>query len=65
MAEIINLRQARKAKARSEEDAKAAENRRLHGRSKQEKQQSRNEASKLKLHLDGHKLNSSKSDDQE
>lgn len=65
MAEIINLRQARKAKTRSVKDAKAAENRRLHGRNKQEKQQSRNEASKLEQHLDGHKLNSSKSEDLE
>ncbi|HAT86490.1 DUF4169 family protein [Cohaesibacter gelatinilyticus] len=65
MAEIINLRQARKAKIRTEKDVKATENRRLHGRSKQEKQQSRNEASRLKQHLDGHRLNSANSDEPE
>lgn len=65
MAEIVNLRQARKAKLRTEKDIKAAENRHLHGRTKQEKQQSRNEVSKLKQHLDGHRLNSANSDEPE
>jgi ribosomal protein S2 len=60
MADIINLRQARKSKARSEKETKAAENRRLHGRTKQEKMQARQDAAKLNLHLDGHKLDTSK-----
>jgi hypothetical protein len=37
MAEIINLRAARKAKARGEKDAKAEENRVLFGRPKKAK----------------------------
>ena len=37
MAEIINLRDARKAKARSEKEAKAADNRIAFGRSKKAK----------------------------
>jgi hypothetical protein len=37
MADVINLRQARKQKARAEKDQKAAENRAQYGRSKHEK----------------------------
>ena len=37
MAEVINLRQARKQKARTEKEHKAAENRAQYGRSKHEK----------------------------
>jgi len=37
MAEIISFRKARKAKARAEKEAVAAENRASHGRSKAEK----------------------------
>ena len=37
MAEIVNLRKARKAKARAEKDAQAAENRIKFGRSKVER----------------------------
>ena len=37
MAEVINLRQARKQKARIEKEHKAAENRAQYGRSKHEK----------------------------
>jgi hypothetical protein len=44
MAEIINLRKARKAKARAENEAEAAENRAKFGRPKDERSQS--EASK-------------------
>ena len=36
-ADVINLRQARKQKARAEKDVKAAENRAKFGRSKHEK----------------------------
>lgn len=58
MADIINLRQARKAKNKVLKEEKAAENRRLHGRTKQEKQQARQDAEKLNRHLDGHKRTS-------
>ena len=37
MAEVINLRRARKAKARKTAESQAAENRRVHGLSKAEK----------------------------
>lgn len=37
MAEIINLRQARKARTRTEAEEKAAQNRASHGRSKAER----------------------------
>jgi hypothetical protein len=38
MAEIVNLNHARKAAARREESAKAAENRAKHGRSRAERE---------------------------
>jgi hypothetical protein len=55
MAEIINLRKARKAKARAEKDAAAAENREKFGRPKEER--NLNEASKdlLDRKLDAHR----------
>lgn len=55
MAEIVNLRQARKQKARAEKDRKAAENRVAFGRPKAERKL--NDASEqLSLkRLDGHK----------
>jgi Domain of unknown function (DUF4169) len=40
MAEIINLRQARKARARTDAEAQAARNRVTHGRAKAERQAS-------------------------
>ena len=55
MAEIINLRKARKAKARAEKDAQAAEKRAKFGRPKHER--SRSEAAKdlLDRKLDAHR----------
>ena len=41
MADIVNLRQARKQKARDEKTRVAEQNRALHGRSKAEKQRDR------------------------
>ena len=55
MAEIVNLRQARKARARLEKEAEAAANRIGFGRTKADK---RLEAAKKSLEaskLDGHK----------
>ena len=37
MADVVNLRQSRRQKARAEKEQKAAENRAQHGRSKHEK----------------------------
>ncbi|RWD60631.1 MAG: DUF4169 family protein, partial [Mesorhizobium sp.] len=41
MGEVINLRQARKQKARIEKQRLAGENRALHGRSKAERERDR------------------------
>ena len=55
MAEIINLRQARKAKARVGKEAEAAANRAKFGRTKAEKQLEATKASIESKRLDGHK----------
>ena len=55
MTEVINLKQVRKAKSRTEKDKKAEENRRIHGRTKAQKQKEEQEAERLSRHLDGHK----------
>ena len=55
MAEIINHRQARKAKARAEEADKAAANRAKFGRSKAEKQSEAAGKALQDARLDGHK----------
>ena len=44
MAEIVNLRQARKQKARAEKEARATENRASFGRTKAEKKLSRGQS---------------------
>lgn len=58
MAEIVNLRKARKAKARTEAEALAAENRVKFGRTKDEKRAT--EAAKA---LDQRRLESHRRDD--
>ena len=55
MAEIINLRRARKARDRAASEAEAAANRLSHGRSKAEKQATRAERERLERSLDGAK----------
>ena len=55
MAEIINLRQARKQKARAEKEARANENRIAFGRTKAEKNLSQAEQDLAKSRLDSHK----------
>lgn len=57
MAEIINLRQARKRKRRAEKDAQAETNRSLFGRTKSEKKLTEAEREKAQRELDAHKLN--------
>ncbi|MFL5158344.1 MAG: DUF4169 family protein [Microvirga sp.] len=57
MAEIINLRQARKQKARAEKEARANENRVAFGRTKAEKNLSQAEQDLAKNRLDSHKRN--------
>ncbi|MEO0381976.1 MAG: DUF4169 family protein [Pseudomonadota bacterium] len=57
MAEnVINLRQARKAKARVQKEKDAEENRVLHGCTKAAKQAEKSAKTKITKHLDDHKL---------
>lgn len=55
MADIVNLNQARKAKAKADDKARAAENRVRFGRTKGEKTLDATRAEKLKRDLDGAK----------
>jgi hypothetical protein len=55
MAEILNLNQARKAKARTDAQTRAAENRAKFGRTKADKALDAARADKLKRELDGAK----------
>jgi len=55
MAEILNLNQARKAKAKTDAKAKAAENRARFGRSKADKALDAARADRLQRDLDGAK----------
>lgn len=55
MAEIVNLRLARKRKARDDAAALAADNRARHGRTKAEKQRDLAERSAARSFLDGHR----------
>jgi hypothetical protein len=55
MAEILNLNKARKAKAKTDDKTRAAENRAKHGRSKIEKTLETARADKLRRDLDGAK----------
>jgi hypothetical protein len=57
MADVVNLRRARKAKARAEAGAQAAANRVTHGRSKAEKKLAQAEKETAERKLDGHKRN--------
>lgn len=56
MAEIINLKQKRKAKAHREKEKKAEENRQKFGRTKQEKQTEKLKSDLENRRLEGHKL---------
>ena len=55
MADIVNFNQARKAKAKADDKARAAENRAKFGRTKGEKALEAARADKLKRDLDGAK----------
>jgi hypothetical protein len=55
MAEIVNLRAARKRKAREDADRTAEANRALFGRSKSEKQRDRLEKDRARAFVDGHR----------
>jgi hypothetical protein len=55
MADVVNLNQARKAKAKADDKARATENRAKFGRSKAEKTLEAARAEKLRRDLDGAK----------
>jgi predicted secreted protein len=55
MAEIINLRQARKQKARADKEARADQNRITFGRTKAEKELTKAERDLTQRRLDSHK----------
>ena len=56
MAEIVNLRQARKDRARAAKDARAAKNRTQFGRTKAAKGEAEAERTRAETRLDGKKL---------
>ena len=56
MADIVNLRLARKARARADAQATAAANRVAHGRSRAEKQADRAEKARQEAVLDGARI---------
>ncbi len=56
MANIINLNKKRKANNRLAKEKKAAENRIKFGRTKKERQIAKQESERDGRHLDGHKL---------
>jgi hypothetical protein len=58
MAEIVNLRMARKARKREADQATAAQNRALSGRTKAQKQIDRTEQDRAARELDGHRRDS-------
>lgn len=55
MAEIVNLRRARKARGRAQKEAQAAENRLRFGASAAERRTGERERDKAERHLDGHR----------
>ncbi|MCG7508123.1 DUF4169 family protein [Mesorhizobium retamae] len=55
MAEVVNLRQFKKGKAREQRAATADQNRALHGRSKSEKQRDKMLAEKAERRIEGHR----------
>lgn len=55
MADIVNLRQARKQKARAEKERLAEQNRALHGRSRTERERDRLAADKSEKFVSGHR----------
>ncbi len=55
MAEVINLKQKRKASARTEKERQASENRVKFGRTKAERQKQKLLSEKAERLLDGHK----------
>lgn len=55
MGEVVNLRLARKRKARAEKEGAADRNRALYGRSKAERERTELESVRSRSFLDGHR----------
>lgn len=64
MAEIINLRRARKAKARAEADAEAEANRAKFGRTKAEREQGAAQEELVGKRLDAHRIEGGETDEE-
>lgn len=62
MADIVNLRQFKKHKARAERETLADQNRALHGRTKAEKVRDQLTAERAETFIDGHRRDPEKSD---
>ena len=56
MADVVNLNKARKAAARRQEEARAAENRLVHGRSKAQRTLEKAREDKARRELEGHRI---------
>jgi hypothetical protein len=63
-ADVINLRRARKTKARVEQDKKSAENRAYFGRSKAEKERTDQARERIRRELDQARITTTKTDDE-
>jgi len=63
MSDVVNLKGARKAKARADAEAKAQANRIAYGRTKTEKRTSKAEREAADRKLDGHKRDDDSDDD--
>ena len=55
MADVVNLRQVRKAKARIDREKEAEANRRLHGMTRAERDKAADDRRRLEQHVEGHK----------
>jgi ribosomal protein S2 len=54
-ADIVNLRQVRKSRARVEKEKTAEANRRLHGMTKAERDKAADARDRLERHVEGHR----------
>lgn len=63
MADLVNLRLARKRRDRAAREEQAAQNRLIHGRSGAQKAADRAETDKVSRLLDGHRLSARTRDD--
>ncbi len=62
MSNVVNLNKFRKAKAKAEKEKRAETNRRLHGRTKAERQRDLLQKQKLETKVDGARLQSDPDD---